>query len=230
MEQKVVMTDIRKKDYFYEEAIKTLRTNIQFTGKNVKTIMFTSCFPNEGKSDVTFQLCQEIGNMGKRVLLIDADIRRSAYVSRYRIKQKVNGLSQYLSGQLAKEFLIYQTNFLNVDIIFAGPMAPNPSELLEEPAFHELLTESREYYDYIIIDTPPVGSVIDAAIIAKESDGAVLVIESERVSYKVAQKVKEQMEKTGCKLLGVVLNKVNIEKNKYYGKYDYYYSSDSKKR
>ena len=109
-------------------------------------------------------------------------------------------------------------------------MAPNPSELLEEPAFHELLTEIREYYDYIIIDTPPVGSVIDAAIIAKESDGAVLVIESERVSYKVAQKVKEQMEKTGCKLLGVVLNKVNIEKNKYYCKYDYYYSSDSKKR
>lgn len=223
MEQKVVLTDIRKKDYFYEEAIKTLRTNIQFTGKNVKTIMFTSCFPNEGKSDVTFQLCQEIGNMGKRVLLIDADIRKSAYVSRYRIKQKVNGLSQYLSGQLAKEFLIYQTNFLNVDIIFAGPMAPNPSELLEEEAFRELLEEVRARYDYIIIDTPPVGSVIDAAIIAKESDGAVLVIESERVSYKVAQKSMEQLEKTGCKILGAVLNKVNIEKNKYYGKYDYYY-------
>lgn len=225
MEQKVVLTDIRKKDYFYEEAIKTLRTNIQFTGKNVKTIMFTSCFPNEGKSDVTFRLCQEIGNMGKRVLLIDADIRKSAYVSRYRIKQKVNGLSQYLSGQLAKEFLIYQTNFLNVDIIFAGPMAPNPSELLEEEAFRELLAEVRGYYDYIIIDTPPVGSVIDAAIIAKESDGAVLVIESERVSYKVAQKSMEQLEKTGCKILGAVLNKVNIEKNKYYGKYDYYYKS-----
>lgn len=223
MEQKVVLTDIRKKDYFYEEAIKTLRTNIQFTGKNVKTIMFTSCFPNEGKSDVTFQLCQEIGNMGKRVLLIDADIRKSAYVSRYRIKQKVNGLSQYLSGQLAKEFLIYQTNFLNVEIIFAGPMAPNPSELLEEEAFRELLAEVRTHYDYIIIDTPPVGSVIDAAIIAKESDGAVLVIESERVSYKVAQKAMEQLEKTGCKILGAVLNKVNIEKNKYYGKYDYYY-------
>lgn len=230
MEQKVVMTDIRKKDYFYEEAIKTLRTNIQFTGKNVKTIMFTSCFPNEGKSDVAFQLSQEIGNMGKRVLLIDADIRKSAYVSRFRIKQKVNGLSQYLSGQLAKEFLIYQTNYLNLDMIFAGPMAPNPSELLEESAFHELLTELRTYYDYIIIDTPPVGSVTDAAIIAKESDGVILVIESERVSYKVAQKVKEQLEKTGCKILGAVLNKVNIEKNKYYGKYDYYYSSDSKKR
>lgn len=230
MKQKVILTDVRKKDYLYEEAIKTLRTNIQFTGKNVKTIMFTSCFPNEGKSDVTFQLAQEIGNMGKRVLLIDADIRKSAYIGRYRIKQNINGLSQYLSGQLAKEFLIYETNYQNVNIIFAGSTAPNPSELLEEPAFHELLMEVRELYDYIIIDTPPAGSVTDAAIIAKESDGAVLIIESERVSYKVAQKVKEQMEKTGCKLLGVVLNKVNIEKEKYYGKYGYYYSSNKKSR
>ena len=224
MEQKVIMTDVRKKDYFYEEAIKTLRTNIQFTGKNVKIIMFTSCLPNEGKSDVAFQLAQEVGNMGKKVLLIDADIRRSVYVNQYKIKEKVNGLSQYLSGQLAKEFLIYQTNFLNVDMIFSGPMAPNPSELLEEASFSDLLKELRNTYDYIILDTPPLGSVTDAAIVAKECDGAVLVIESERVSYKLAQKVQEQLEKTGCKILGAVLNKVNIEKDKYYQKYDYYLS------
>lgn len=229
MEQKVIMTDVRKKDYFYEEAIKTLRTNIQFTGKNIKTIMFTSCLPNEGKSDVAFQLAQEIGNMGKKVLLIDADIRRSVYVNRYKVKEKVKGLSQYLSGQLAKEFLTYQTNFLNVDIIFSGPIAPNPSELLEEASFSDLLKELRNTYDYIILDTPPLGSVTDAAIVAKECDGAVLVIESERVSYKLAQKVQEQLEKTGCKILGAVLNKVNIEKDKYYQKYDYYYGN-SKKR
>ncbi|MFR6170372.1 MAG: CpsD/CapB family tyrosine-protein kinase [Blautia sp.] len=229
MEQKVIMTDVRKKDYFYEEAIKTLRTNIQFTGKNVKIIMFTSCLPNEGKSDVAFQLAQEVGNMGKKVLLIDADIRRSVYVNRYKIKEKVNGLSQYLSGQLAKEFLIYQTNFLNVDMIFSGPMAPNPSELLEEASFSDLLKELRNTYDYIILDTPPLGSVTDAAIVAKECDGTVLVIESERVSYKLAQKVQEQLEKTGCKILGAVLNKVNIENDKYYQKYDYYYGN-SKKR
>lgn len=229
MEQKVIMTDVRKKDYFYEEAIKTLRTNIQFTGKNVKIIMFTSCLPNEGKSDVAFQLAQEVGNMGKKVLLIDADIRRSVYVNRYKIKEKVNGLSQYLSGQLAKEFLIYQTNFLNVDMIFSGPMAPNPSELLEEASFSDLLKELRNTYDYIILDTLPLGSVTDAAIVAKECDGTVLVIESERVSYKLAQKVQEQLEKTGCKILGAVLNKVNIENDKYYQKYDYYYGN-SKKR
>ncbi len=229
MEQKVIMTDVRKKDYFYEEAIKTLRTNIQFTGKNIKTIMFTSCLPNEGKSDVAFQLAQEIGNMGKKVLLIDADIRRSVYVNRYKVKEKVKGLSQYLSGQLAKEFLIYQTNFLNVDIIFSGPIAPNPSELLEEASFSDLLKELRNVYDYIILDTPPLGSVTDAAIVAKECDGAILVIESERVSYKLAQKVQEQLEKTGCKILGAVLNKVNIEKDKYYQKYDYYYGNGKKR-
>lgn len=229
MEQKVIMTDVRKKDYFYEEAIKTLRTNIQFTGKNIKTIMFTSCLPNEGKSDVAFQLAQEIGNMGKKVLLIDADIRRSVYVNRYKVKEKVKGLSQYLSGQLAKEFLTYQTNFLNVDIIFSGPIAPNPSELLEEASFSDLLKELRNVYDYIILDTLPLGSVTDAAIVAKECDGAILVIESERVSYKLAQKVQEQLEKTGCKILGAVLNKVNIEKDKYYQKYDYYYGNGKKR-
>ena len=108
-------------------------------------------------------------------------------------------------------------------------MAPNPSELLEEASFSDLLKELRNTYDYIILDTPPLGSVTDAAIVAKECDGAVLVIESERVSYKLAQKVQEQLEKTGCKILGAVLNKVNIEKDKYYQKYDYYYGN-SKKR
>ena len=100
---------------------------------------------------------------------------------------------------------------------------------MEEASFSDLLKELRNTYDYIILDTPPLGSVTDAAIVAKECDGAVLVIESERVSYKLAQKVQEQLEKTGCKILGAVLNKVNIEKDKYYQKYDYYYGN-SKKR
>ena len=96
--QKVVMTDPKQQDYFYEEAIKTLRTNIQFTGTEIKTIVLTSCYPNEGKSDIAFQLAKEIGNTNKKVLLIDADIRKSNFVGRYQVKQKVSGLSQYLSG------------------------------------------------------------------------------------------------------------------------------------
>lgn len=219
MEQRVVMTDPRKLDYYYEEAIKTLRTNIQFTGRDIKTIMFTSCFPNEGKSDTLIQLAKEIGKAGKKVLLIDADMRKSSYIRRYRVRQTVKGLSQYLSGQAEQAAIYYSTNFENMDMIFAGPMAPNPSELLEEKAFDELLAAARQAYDYILIDTPPVLSITDAAIVARKCDGAVLVIESGRVKYRDAQKAQEQLKKSGCSVLGAVLNKVQIRKDKYYSSY-----------
>lgn len=224
-EQKVILNDPKEQNYFFEEAIKTLRTNIQFAGMDVKSITFTSCYPNEGKSNIVFQLACEIGKMGKRVLLLDADIRKSTFVTRYGVKQKIHGLSQYLSGQVDTNEIIYQTNFENLDIIFAGPMAPNPSELLEQDAFEALIRGAREAYDYVLIDTPPIASLTDAAITAKLSDGAILVIESELVSYRVAVKAKEQLEMSGCRLLGAVLNKVDTKKDKYYSKYSYYYSS-----
>lgn len=117
-EQKVIMTDPRQEDYFYQEAIKTLRTNIQFAGMDVKTILFTSCYPNEGKSDITFQLSQEIGKLGKKVLLLDADIRKSILASRYGVGKQVQGLSNYLSGQASIAEIIYRTNYENMDTFF----------------------------------------------------------------------------------------------------------------
>lgn len=229
-EQKVIMTDPRQEDYFYQEAIKTLRTNIQFAGMDVKTILFTSCYPNEGKSDITFQLSQEIGKLGKKVLLLDADIRKSILASRYGVGKQVQGLSNYLSGQASIAEIIYRTNYENMDIIFSGSFAPNPSELLGQEAFGTLLGAVREHYDYIIVDTPPIGSIIDAAIVAKQCDGAVLVFESELVSSKEAARVKEQLLMTGCRLIGAVLNKVDVKKNKYYHRYDYYYHGYQEKK
>lgn len=226
--QKVVMTDPKQEDYFYEEAIKTLRTNIQFTGTEIKTIVVTSCYPNEGKSDILFQLAREMGKMEKKVLVVDADIRKSSLVSRYQVSGKVDGLSQYLSGQKNLHDVMYTTNFPGVDIIFAGPVAPNPSELLGQESFANLLHEMRERYDYVLVDTPPIGSLIDAAVVAKQCDGAILVIESELVSRKDAVKTKEQIEMSGCHLIGAVLNKVDIRKNKYYSKYSYYYHGEKK--
>ena len=223
LDMRVTMTDPRKENYFYEEAIKTLRTNIQFTGKNVRTILLTSCYPNEGKSDIAMQLAQEIGKAGKRVLLIDADLRKSAYIYRYKVEKSVKGLSEFLSGQASENEIKYITNFQNVDIIFSGPSAPNPSELLEDPAFGELMKKVRMEYDFVLLDTPPVMTVIDAAVIAKESDGAVLIVESGRVSYKAAQKALEQIRKSDCKVLGAVLNKVDIKRDKYYSDYSSYY-------
>lgn len=219
MELKVVMKDPKRSDYFYEEALKTLRTNVQFSNKEVKVILLTSCYPNEGKSDIAFNLSKEMGSIGKKVLLLDADIRKSVYVKRYSVKQEVKGLSQCLSGQVDKEQITYQTNFENVDIVFAGPIAPNPSELLSSKEFDDFLKEKKEQYDYIFVDTPPIGSMIDAAVVAEKSDGAILIVESDAVSYKVAQKAKQQLERSKCHILGAVLNKADLKKSKYYSSY-----------
>lgn len=231
MEQKIVLQSSEGGQYFFDEAVKTLRTNIQFCGSEIKTVMFTSCIPGEGKSETSFALASSLADIGKKTLLIDADIRKSVLVARHGIKGKINGLTQYLSGQKKREEIIYHTNVENLDLIAAGPYAPNPAELLEEQEFKELLAQVREKYDYIVIDTPPMSNLIDGAVVAKNCDGAVLVIESGAVSYRVARKVKEQLERSGCRILGCVLNKADAKNmggyyNKYYKKaYDKYYVS-----
>lgn len=228
-ELKVTLQDPKKADYFYEEAMKTFRTNILFSSKQMKCILLTSCYPNEGKSDLAFNLAIEMGKAGRKVLLLDADIRKSNFVKRYKVNKQVQGLSQYLSGQVDKQWITYQTNYTNLDIVFAGAYAPNPSELLGDPLFDAFLEEKREEYDYIFIDTPPLGNITDAAVVAEHCDGAVLVIESEAVSYKVARRIKEQLEKSGCTILGAVLNKVDLKKDKYYSSYYRHYGGYYKK-
>ena len=225
MENKIRLSQYEVADYNYVEAIKTLRTNLQFSGSNIKVIMFTSSIPNEGKSETSFQLASSLAQLGKNVLLIDADIRKSVTVSRYQLDREVNGLSQYLSSQVSREEAIYETNVNGLEVMFAGPYSPNPAELLEEDMFTELIKWAREYYDYVVIDTPPMGNLIDGAIVARHCDGAVLVIESGAISFRLLQKVKAQLEKSGCRILGTVLNKVTVDHSgyyRYYGKYGRY--------
>ena len=210
-------------DYQVRESYRNLRTNIFLSGKDTKVVMFTSCGPNEGKSTVTMNLASSIADGGKRVLFIDCDLRKSVLVGRYRVKKGVKGLTHFLSGQNTLEEVIYQTNVPDMDVILAGPVPPNPSELLDSPLFKETVRQMREKYDYVIIDTPPLGSVIDAAIVAQVCDGAVLVIAANQVSYKFAQNVMGQLKKTKVKIIGSVLNKVDLSENgydgRYYGKY-----------
>ena len=104
-------------------------------------------------------------------------------------------------------------------MIFSGPATPTPSELLGSEAFDQLLSECRKLYDYIVVDTPPLGSVIDSAIIGKQCDGVILVIGSGSINYTFAQDVKEQLVKANCHILGTVLNKVHMDSKGYYGKY-----------
>lgn len=209
-------------DYEYTEAIKTLRTNIQFCGSGIRVILFTSSMPDEGKSDVSFAMASAMAQIGKKTLLIDADIRKSVLSHRYHLKNKLNGLSQYLSGQKDLEEVLYATDTEGLDVIFAGPYSPNPAELLEEDLFGETIEKLRNEYDYIIIDTPPMGGLIDGAIVARHCDGAVLVIESGAVSWKIEQKVVEQLKRSQCRILGAVLNKVETANDSRYNKYGKY--------
>lgn len=221
--KKLNLTDRRKPDYFYSESIKTLRTNIQLSGQSIKTILITSCYLNEGKSDIALSLAQELGSIGKKVLLLDADIRKTAYVGRLEVQDEVKGLSQLLSGQAGLQDIIYNTNFPNMDIIFGGPSAPNPSGLLSENIFKILIKELKDYYNYILIDTPPIGTVIDAAVIGRCCDGAVFLIQPGNVRYRDAQKAFAQLEKSGCRILGAVLNKIDTSGDKYYSSYYKHY-------
>ena len=209
-------------DYEYTEAIKTLRTNLQFCGTGIKVIMFTSSMPDEGKSDISFAMADAMAQIGKKTLLIDADIRKSVLSYRYYLKRKLNGLSQFLSGQKTLDEVLYHTDNELLDIIFAGPYSPNPAELLEEEIFGATIQKLKNEYDYIMIDTPPMGALIDGAIVARHCDGAVLVIESGAVSWRIEQKVVEQLKRSKCRILGAVLNKVDTSNDSHYGKYGKY--------
>ena len=210
------------RDYYYDEAIKTLRTNILFSGMNIKVILMTSSLPGEGKSDISFALAESLTQIGKKVIYLDADIRKSVLTVRYNVHGRINGLSQYLSGQTAMEDIIYHTDTQDLDMVFAGPSSPVPTDLFESSTFSEMIEMLRDAYDYIIVDTPPLGMVIDGAVIAKNCDAAVIVVESGAVSYKAVQSVKNQLDVAGCRILGVVLNKVDKAGKAYYGKYGKY--------
>ena len=214
-------------DFKTREAYKTLRTNVQFCGNDVKIISLTSCVPNEGKSMVSFNLAISMAETGKKVLFIDADLRKSVLIGRYKINKAIKGLTQYLSGVEQLDDVRYSTNVKNMDLILSGPVPPNPAELLNNEQFTKLLETARKEYDYVIIDTPPIGQVIDPAIVAQQTDGVIFLISQANISYKYAQKQIEQMRKSGCRILGAVLNKVDPEeKGGYYGGY---YGKYSKK-
>lgn len=213
-------------EYRINEAYKTLRTNLSFCGDDVKTILLTSCTPNEGKSTIAFRLSRALAEDGKKVMLIDADLRKSVLIGRYGVtgEHKIEGLSHYLSGQSKLDDVMCETNIENMHVIFAGPSVPNPTELIGNSYFADMINTLKEQYDYIIIDAPPLGSVIDAAILTKVCDGSILVIENDVISYRFAQGVKKQLELTDCKIIGVILNKYDIYgKGKYKGYYSGYY-------
>lgn len=218
-----------KLDYSTRESFKFLRTNFLFCGDEYKTILITSSVKNEGKSTISIELAKSLALADKKVLLIDADLRKSVYASSYTTNtQEIIGLSEYLSGQTDYESILYATQFENLSLLFAGAVPPNPVELLGSKKFEGLIKQKREEYDYVIIDAAPLGAVIDAAAIAAFCDGAIMVIAANEIRTRLAQDVKEQLEKSNCKVLGAILNRVPMKAGSYYDAYYKKYYGRSK--
>ena len=211
-----------------EEYYNAIRTNIQFSGTQMKVIAVSSVEAGEGKSTTSVNLAISFASGGLRTLLIDADTRNSVLSGTFKSNEPYKGLSNFLSGNADLNETICQTDISGLDVIASGPVPPNPTSLLQNDNFRHLMEVARSRYDYVIIDTPPMANLIDGAIVARQCDGAVMVIESGSISYRLEQRVKGQLEKSGCRILGVVLNKVSMERNGYYSKYYGKYGKYSK--
>ena len=227
--------------YAAREAINTLCTNLSFSGENIKKVMVTSSHASEGKSFVTMNVMRMLARLGKSVVLVDADLRRSMISSRYGLsflKQgETWGLSHWLAGMVKAEQVIYTTNIDGAYMVPIGREVSNPLPLLASTRFDQLLTSLGAQADYVLVDAPPVGVVIDAAEIAKSCDGSLLVVEYDTVHRQELISVKEQLEQTGCPILGAVLNQVpfdNYMNRKYYYKsyasYDRYEDAKNNRR
>ena len=226
--QTVHLKNIKKQGYTMKESLRALKTNIQFCGDDNRVILITSSIPNEGKSTVSFELARSLTESGKKVLLIDTDMRKSVLVGRLRAvaeKGEIKGLSHYLSGMNKMEDVVYVTDIDRLFMVFAGPSVPNPTEILEKVYFKELIEFGRKFFDYILVDCAPIGAAIDAAVVAKQCDGAVLVVGQGMSKARMIKGVLKQLEASGIRILGVVLNKVKMNKKGYGYGYHYGYGN-----
>lgn len=207
------------------EGYRMLRTNIEFSTINDKMqiIMVTSSKPGEGKSTTCANMAVTFAQANKRVLLVDADLRKPAQHHIFAISNH-KGLTTALLHQKELQDVIQHTNTENLYVVAAGPTPPNPSELLSSTQMGALLETMRERYDVIIIDTPSIMSVTDAQIVATQSDGVVLVIDSGKVKKELALKAKASLEHVQANLIGVVLNNINRNHS---DSYSYYYGASN---
>ena len=209
-----------KNKFAIVESYKIARTNIMFSlsASEKKAFAVTSYSKGEGKSTVASNLAISFSKMESKVLLVDCDLRRPNVHNIFKI-DNTKGLADVIGKMINFDQAVQKNVLPGLDILVSGTIPPNPSELLANNSFDALVKALRDTYDYVIIDTPPLGSVTDAAIVAQKCDGAVLVVAAHMVNYKFVQKQLEQLKMTKCKILGSVLNKVDLAGDSYYGKY-----------
>lgn len=223
--------------YAAQEAVNALCTNLTFSGENTKKIMITSVHSAEGKSFLAMNILRTMAKYGKKVVLVDADLRMSTIASsfglQYQQPETEAGLAHLLAGMVEESDVIYATNINGAFMVPVGRRVSAPMPLLNSARLNKLLTHLAQLFDFVLIDAPPVGAVIDAAEIAKSCDGVLVVVSYDDVHRQELLDVKRQLEQTGCPVIGAVLNQVETDDyfgRKYYKSYYYEYGSHATKK
>lgn len=220
--QRSLITHINPKSPISEQ-YRAIRTNIQFASidKDLKTLMITSSGPGEGKSTTVANLAVVMAQQGKRVLLIDGDLRKPTVHYTFKVSN-IYGVTNVLTRQTKLHNAIVSTKIPDVDVLPSGPIPPNPSELIDSKSMDFLIEEASALYDYVLFDTPPIMAVTDAQLLSHRVDGVILVVSSGKTQIEGAVKAKELLNHANAKILGTVLNAKEIRNENYY----YYYGAN----
>jgi capsular exopolysaccharide synthesis family protein len=204
------------------EQYRTIRTNIQYSSvdKEIKTLMVTSSGPAEGKSTTVANLAVVFAQLGKKVLLVDADLRKPTVHRTFGVNN-LFGFTTVLTKQATLGSTVLETDEKDLYILTSGPVPPNPAELISSKSMEQFIEEAKELFDYVIFDTPPLLAVADPQIIANKVDGSIFVVSSGKTEIEPAKKAKELLVNAQSKMLGVVLNNKEMKNNDYY----YYYGT-----
>lgn len=212
-----------------QNAAKTLLANIRFASvdRPVKSIVMTSSVPNEGKTTVSYQLAQATASSGKRTLIVECDMRHRSLANLIGARARY-GLYAVLSGQVELEDAVVSTSHRNLFFLDSEPHIPNPADIFASQRFRNLMHELASSFDYVIFDTPPVGTFVDAAVIAAQADATVLVVRERFVKRADLQNAYDQLKKADAHVIGVAMNMCESESSEYY--YAYYNKSGKRVR
>lgn len=206
------------------QAANALLANIEFSSvdSEIKSVAVTSAAPNEGKSTVSLALAIAAGNKGKRTLIVENDLRRRSLGTALNTHPE-HGLHAVLTKKASLEEAATATAYKNLDFLDAEAGLPNPEEILASQMYGKVIREAREAYDFVVVDTPPVGVYADALMVSREVDGTLLVIREGETKRKEAQLAVEQLRGAGAHILGLVMNCQSSDSAGSYGYYGYYY-------
>lgn len=226
--KKVIINQLDADNYSVTEAMNSLVTNLSFSGDDIRCIQVTSRYASEGKSTIACRLAKTIAGLGRSVVLLDTDLRRSEIVRKYKMDFGTTdymGLAHYLSGQCEMDEILYETNIEGLYYVPIGREVFSSLKLLSSPKLKSLINRLRDGADMVIVDTSPAGVIVDALEVAKHCDGAMVVVGYNQGHMRELTELKKNLERAGCPVLGTVLNAVPKEEyssRKYYYKYKNY--------